>query len=305
MLNDAIWSAHLDLETCGVARFNQGLAGRLGIPCVRLHTSGSSYPLVSVKPSELAGSSWAWPRCLPTPTTSQPYDLFLHDAPDQHLERLSDARLKRCFVANDELVETLRPWRPVLYRGWCPGTLGGDVTRGSLRIWTYGMAHKVHLPWFRCLKEILDRTPEAEDYTILQSVAVHAGTPWELPRACVSEMRALFGTHLRWLGLLADDAIRKELRDAHAVALFYEPAARANHTTLWSALEMAGPVVLTNLDQYSPSELRHSVSVIDIEKFTEWPDASERRTLRYHGREAAKQYGWDRLVGLLKSDSLS
>ena len=84
------------------------------------------------------------------------------------------------------------------------------------------------------------------------------------------------------------------------IALFYEPAVRANNTTLWAALE-AGTPVITNLEADSPKELIHNRSVFDLAQLTQWPDASECREVRHGGREAAKVYSWDRLISALQA----
>jgi hypothetical protein len=56
---------------------------------------------------------------------------------------------------------------------------------------------------------------------------------------------------LRVLGYLGDDALAKELRDVDAVALFYDPALRANNTTYWAAVD-AKKTIFTNRDDQSP-----------------------------------------------------
>ena len=252
-----------------------------------------SYPLVSVKCSEFSAGIDMF-----LAETICQFDLFLHDFPECQREDLV-VRPVRVFAANHFIADQLRRWRPDVIEGWCPSTLAGKTTRGRINIWTFGMAHKGQLASFQALKALLEATPEAEDYTICQSLAVHEGAAWD-ETFCAADlaMRTLFGEHLRFLGFLADDGLASELHAAQAVALFYDPAVRANHTTAWAALE-AGTVLLTNLDAHSPPELRHNVSVFDINQLTEWPDPALCREVRWAGRQAAEAYGWERLVGLL------
>jgi hypothetical protein len=84
------------------------------------------------------------------------------------------------------------------------------------------------------------------------------------------------------------------------VALFYDPAVRANNTTLWAALD-AGTPVITNLDAQSPPELIHHRSVFDLAQVTEWPEANHLREVRHGGRKAAEVYSWDRLIEKLQA----
>lgn len=292
---DAIWSWHTNPLTCGVAKWNHALAKRLGVPCESLRTGQATHPLISIKTREAPET---WSLHLPL---HRSFDLFLHDMPN--LQQLARVRASRLFAANHEIAEAVRPIRPDVIELWCPSTLNGNLRRGQITIWTFGMAHKVQLVHFATLKALLDQTPEAEDYTICQSVAIHEGTSWddtftETARA----MRELFGEdHLRFLGFLADDALVKEMREAQAVALFYDPAVRANHTTVWAALELATPVI-TNLDQDSPPELAHDVSVFDIAQLDEWPQAGRRQDVRAGGRRATERYSWERLLPLLRAD---
>ena len=226
---DAVLSYHLNPNTCGVARFNQQLAARLGVPCLPLG-SECQYPLVSVKIAELeAGVQVLHPGHV----LRRPFDLFLHDRSPRINGLAGHAR--RVFYA-DEL--------------GCPSTVQGNPHRGAYRVLTFGMAHKLVLPHFEELKVHLEAYEP--DYTISLSTAVHEGSPWDTALTESAEaMRAIFGDKLRVLGFLADDALAKELQDSDAVAAFFTPALRANNTSYWAAVE-AGKPVYTNRDEHSP-----------------------------------------------------
>jgi hypothetical protein len=273
---DAVLSYHANPQTCGVTKFNVQLAAQLGVPHdVLRSTIRYRHPLVSIKTSEMADDTadgW-WLNKLPLP----PYDLLLHDRPEGHLP-------PRVMYA-DEL--------------GCPSTLRGDASRKGVTILAFGMAHKFHLSMFVKLKALLEARHEA--YTVCVSSAIHEGSPFDATTATHTDtLRELFGDHLRWLGFLADDALAREIREAHAVALFYQPAARANNTTLWAALEAGTPVV-TNLDASSPSVLQHGRSVFDISQMDAWPEANELREVRFGGRTAAAPYSWDAVIARLQA----
>jgi hypothetical protein len=210
--------------TCGVAKFNHRLAREFGVPCEPLGMACRfQHPLVSIKAAEI-GAQWA--DLIP------PHgDLLLHDRPLQ-------VPANRVIYYADEL--------------GCPATIDGNPTRGRYRVLTFGMAHKRLLHYYRELKLNLDITHP--DYTIEMSTAIHEGTPWsEGLRQSTADMRAIFGDRLRVLGFLGDDALAKELHDCDAVAVYFEPAFRANNTTAWAALE-AGKTLYTNRDKWSPSQ---------------------------------------------------
>lgn len=222
---DAVLSYHLNPATCGVAKWNHHLARLLGVPCVVLECGDRyAYPLTSIKAAEIGAQ---WTRHLPARGV-----LLLHDRPER--------------IPAD---------RPVLYADelGCPSTITGDATRGRYRVLTFGMAHKRLLHHYRELKQQLDA--EHPDYTLAMSTAIHEGTPWDegLQRS-IEDMRAIFGDRLRVLGFLADDALAKELDECDAVAVYFDPAFRANNTTAWAAIA-AGKRLFTNRDAQSPTEM--------------------------------------------------
>lgn len=273
---DAVLSYHLNPFTCGVAKFNQQLAQRLGVPIMGLG-SDSRYPLVSVKPSEIPGMTRMFGRC-------SSYDLLLHDrtvSPDSAFIKTA----RRVFYA-DEL--------------GCPSTLEGNPTRSSTNVLLFGMAHKIdtHTVYVERLRDLLQRQG---DYTVSVSTAVHEGSPWDGAfTTTVDRLRKVFGENLRVLGYLADDALAKELHDCTAVALFFDPAVRANNTTLWAALEAGAPVI-TNLDDFSPAELTHNINVFDLKQMTDWPFLHLRSYVGWNGKETARGRSWEKLIEVLRA----
>lgn len=222
---DAVLSYHMNPLTCGVAKFNVQLAHRLGVPHDTLLSSDQyQHPIWSVKASEVD----RWPVC-----RSQSFDVLWHDAG----VTLASSAADQVWYASEL---------------GCPATIVGNPTRGTYRVLTFGMAHKRLLPHYEHLKVHLDA--EHPDYTVEMSTAIHEGHPWEDGLAhSVAGMRAIFGDHLRVLGFLGDDALAKELQDCDAVAVYFDPAFRANNTTAWAAID-AGKVLYTNRDEHSPAD---------------------------------------------------
>ncbi len=261
---DAILSHHANGHTCGVAKFNLRLAKELGVPCLPLgvahHTV--SHPLFSVMDCE--DPDWAQATMSYGPRR---YSLFLHDA--WKVDSLCDQNTavtsaSLVFASNAEIATTMRLLRPDVVTSCCPATVHGDLTRGAINVLTFGMAHKIQAARYEKLKTLLDAT--GRDYTLSLSTAVHEGTPWDLTATVPDTLRAIFGDRLRVLGYLADDALAKELHECTAVALFYDPALRANNTSFWSAYD-AQKAIVTNLDAYSPMGVG-----LDLDAMGQWVD---------------------------------
>lgn len=235
---DAVCSYHLTPLSCGVAKFDQLLAQKLGVPWRGLHeASAFRHPLISAKFSE-----WVWQP--PRPHT---YSLFLHDLPKTSVEHDWVSEAVRVYAGNTRIARSVRR---TSIAAWCPSTLQGNPSRGAFRVLIFGMSHKVAPAKMRDLKAELDA--QHPDYTVSLSMAIHEGVPWAgTYQETVQGLREVFGDKLRVLGLLADDALAREIQDADVVALYYDPAVRANNTTAWSVLE-AGKPLWTNVDHDSP-----------------------------------------------------
>lgn len=247
---DAVLSYHMNPATCGVAKFNHRLARELGVRVERIrelrwnYTPTYKHPLISVKPSEIP-TVYAY---FPLPTVCR-YDLFLHEWTDTAfgLCRMSET----IYAANTEIAQFVRTKaeRPDVIEAWCPSTIEGNAHRGTINVLTFGMAHKIQTARYEKLKALLDAT--GEDYTVSVSTAIHEGSPWDETALVGEKLRAIFGDHLRVLGYLADDALVAEMARSTAVALFFDPALRANNTTAHAVLD-ASRCLITNLDEQSP-----------------------------------------------------
>lgn len=242
-MNDVILTHDHDPSRCGTVKFSQQLAQKLGIPCVPIDRRPFSAPLLSIQPLTHLGEWFEVASWYGT------YDLFLHSTLSPS-DRKGLEAARRVIAANAEIAEACRRLgRGDVIEGWCPATIMGKPTRGRLNILTYGMAHKVQMVRYQELKKTLDA--EGADYSLSLSLGVHDGTTLEQADVVVADMRVLFGTRFRYLGYLSDDALSKEIQDCDRVALFYEPAVRANNTTVWAAVS-AGKQVYTNTDEFSP-----------------------------------------------------
>lgn len=239
-MNDAVLTHPHHPDLCGVAKFSQRLADRLGVPCVRSLHVVNSYrrPLLSIKGAELDS--------LTAPGVD--FDLFVHDARGLVWELALTAG--RVFAANRVIARQLQGIRPDVIAAWCPSLIQGDDSRASYNVLTFGMAHKLQIAQYERLKADLD-AEHGDDYTVRVSTAVHEGSPWDATADVADQLRAIFGSKLRVLGYLADDALVREMHEADAVALFFPEGVRENNTTYWAAVEH-GRRIITNRDADSP-----------------------------------------------------
>ena len=134
----------------------------------------------------------------------------------------------------------------------CPSTVETPRPRANTTYLTFGMAHKTtqvlrHYEAFR-------DAHAGEEYTILLSVGVHEGSPWDdALESSATALRHIFGEErVEVLGFLSDAALDREIRNATACLAFYDPALRANNTTAWAVLER-GKTLITNRDEQSPT----------------------------------------------------
>lgn len=287
-MNDAVLTVHLNPHGCGVAKFNLLLAEHLGVPCYQIGTRDADacqYPLVSIHPRELFGAE---------PVLPARYDLFLHSPFENG--RGFRTPPQRVLIGNATIPVPLHYPTPEIL--WCPSTLRGAPERGGIRILTFGMAGRSQTRYLQQLRAVLKAT--GTDYSINLSCAVHEGASWDRTMGeAWAHLSAIFGAHARFLGYLFDDALITELRRASGVALFYDPAVRANNTTLWAAFTHGVPVI-TNLDSHSPTELVHASTVFDIDALREWPTPDVLRMVRFGGAQLARRYSWERLVTMVQ-----
>jgi hypothetical protein len=206
------------------------------------------------------------------------------------------------YTGNAELAARLRQLRPDVVEAWCPGILidAEPFVKTELSVFTFGMAHKVRGEYYRKLDEFLKRT--GKSYSLYLSTALHEGTSIETAfDAAVKNIRDAFSGPVYFLGFLSDAAVLHYLQTTTYFAAFFPQGVRANNTSVNSAMN-AGAVVITHLDDGSPSGYRHMHSVIDVATCTELPTDGE--SLRDIGRNAAaeaKLLSWDALAERLVS----
>ena len=300
---DCIAGYHLNPWTCGIAKFNAILARRLDLPVVGIGTvdlNGYKRPLLSLKMSEfsaehaLALDTWV-------DLHAGEFELFLHAFDNTALEKRMLAAAARVCCGNRELFEQLKPTRPDIVEAFCPGTLLNPerFDRTELSVFTFGMAHKIRVPLYRRLRDLLEAT--GKSYSVYVSTALHENTSFDDSFVVrFEELQSIFNRQVYFMGYLSDTAVFNHLVDCTFVAAFFEKGLRANNTTVNAAMEV-GCAVVTNLDDHSPEGLVHMRNVIDINLCDRLPEAKEAETIGRAARDIAHaDYGWDQLVAQLR-----
>jgi hypothetical protein len=288
---DSVVTHHLNPFRSGVARFNALLAERLGVPLVGLAADVRA-PLLSFKASELGDPDRALvAERLPAWAPS----LFLHEWGDTPLERALVKAAARVLCGNAEVAAQVGGELV-----WTPGLIleSGRIAPAEVRVFTFGMAHKIRTEPFVRLRELLDVS--GLTWAVRVSAANHETATLADAEAVFSQMRAIFGERVYFLGTLSDLAVAHELERATLFAAFFAAGVRANNTTVASAMER-GAVVVTNLDDLSPEGLQHLGNVIDIERMDALPtDPLLLRRISVGAMEFARARSWERLVEVVR-----
>jgi len=210
---------------------------------------------------------------------------------------------RHAYAGNAEIAAACRQVRPTEAL-WCPGLLDSDalVPQTGLRLFSFGMAHKVQVARYARLREVLDTS--AVEYTLLVSTAFHEKASFGEIEQVAEGFRELFADRVRLLGFLSDAAVNDFLARADAVVAFFPHGVRANNTSVMGAMA-AGRAVLTNLDRFSPPWMRHGRNVLDVEHLSAQDLAPDR--LAVLGTSAAEDVkahaSWDALASRLSEEA--
>ncbi|HLG54992.1 MAG TPA: hypothetical protein VI485_06650 [Vicinamibacterales bacterium] len=300
---DCIAGYHLNPWTCGIAKFNAILAKYLGVPVVGLRAvelGSHSRPLLSLKLSEFSAADAADLDLWGVAHAGQ-FELFLHAFDGTEIEQRLVAAAAKVYCGNSELFTQLRPARPDILELFCPGTILNPqrFQRTELSVFTFGMAHKIRVPLYRRLRDLLDAT--GKSYSVYVSTALHENTSFDGSFVVrFEELQSIFNGQVYFMGYLSDTAVFNHLMDCTFLAAFFEKGLRANNTTVNAAME-SGCAVITNLDEHSPAGFAHMQNVIDISLCDRLPDVDQTQRIGRAAREIAQgRYGWDQLVAQLR-----
>ena len=295
-------SYHTNPYTCGVARFNQALSAALKIPIVAMSNLSSRTAdvlLLSLKFEEISRES-AEQLLSNLQTSGAVFDLFLHGIVDSEIEQVFVTTARQVFVASNEYADQIRSRRADVVSYFAPGA--SDRSKNvdaDLTLLTFGMAHKIRSAGYKKLGQLLsndDRTVQLEI-----STALHDGTSFSEDFFSVgSEISQVFDGNVSFLGFLADEEVSRRLHAANALVAFFPSGARENNTTVLSAMAHRCPVI-TNLDSYSPSWMKHDESVFDIDQLSNFPSRDSLLRVGEAGQRAVAPYSFEVLASLLNA----
>lgn len=293
---DCIAGYHLNPWTCGIAKFNAILAKHLDVEVVGIRAvelGSFDRPLLSVKLSEFSERDAA-DLDLWASAHKGAFELFLHAFEGGDVEQRLVASAARVYVGNTELFRELRGFRSDVQELFCPGTIlqPQRFMKTDVSVFTFGMAHKIRVPLYRRLRDLLEAT--GLTYSVYVSTALHENTSFDGSFVVTfEELQSVFNGQVYFMGYLSDTAVFNHLLDSTYLAAFFEKGLRANNTTVNAAME-CGCTVITNLDEHSPAGLTHMANVIDINRCERLPTVDESRRIGHAAREVALgQYGWD------------
>jgi hypothetical protein len=293
-------SFHTNPYTCGVARFNRALADEMQIPLLSIDafaTAPLANALVSVKFDEMSPEA----TVLLGSTLlegANPFLLLLHDVHKTPEEVAFCHRAVKVFAANAELCAKLQDVRPDALAAFAPGAAEQKKSGTfDLTLITFGMAHKIRSDRYKKLGQLLRGDARSAQLEI--STALHEGTSFSEEFFSVNtEISEAFEGNVSFLGFLADGEVSRRILAADALVAFFPKGARENNTTVLSAMAH-GCCVITNLDEGSPSWMKHGDSVLDIDQLTELPSAQELRRVGNAARAAVAPYSFQHLAVFL------
>jgi hypothetical protein len=296
-LVQAVVTHHRDGFRSGVARFNELLAARLGVPLYGISdedVDGWADSLLSFKTGELSTAEQA---ALAERLERADWhgEAYLHEYGGSGLERAIVARARRVHCGNLEIYDQVRELNPQCAPVWTPGLLVDrrDYEPVELSVFSFGMAHKIRTDEFARLRGLLEAS--GRSYAVYVSAANHETSSLDDAQAVFEEMHELF-PRLYFLGNLSDVAVHNQLRQATYFAAFFPGGVRANNTTVAAAME-TGTVVVTNLDAHSPPEYVHMHNVVDIEQCSALPThPAVLAGIGSRALETARQRDWDALL---------
>ncbi len=298
----AIVTTHTNPYLSGVAKFSAMLAGRLGVPCVPVTEARALLRgplLLSAKLSDDGprGAALAADALEALQRNRVEFDVFLHAYTSAPEERALAACARRRFAGNGEIARRMSADGVEATALWCPELLdhARPVTEHVLQLFSFGMVHKVRVPDYERLRDLLEGA--RVDYALTVSTAFHEKASFGGIDSIAEGFTRIFGERVSLLGFLSDAAVGHFLRRAHAFVAFFPGGVRENNTSVLAAMA-AGRVPLTNLDPDSPEWMLHGRNVLDVARVgaEDLQPVGLLRLGQQAREDAAANAGWDALV---------
>jgi hypothetical protein len=200
------------------------------------------------------------------------FDVFLHSFSQSDIECELLDRARSIFCGNAAIYADTFHWREKTQHLWCPSLLD-RIERGTpsfdeskiVRILNFGMAHK--LIYTRAAATFATLTRIGIEFEIFISSSFHEKAAFGDFKAVSSRIKSEFPTRVTFLGYLTDEGIWEISNHMDVMLCFFDPAARDNNTTLYSAIELGLPLI-SSTDQLSPDWLVDDETFLELSKLT-------------------------------------
>ncbi len=298
-------SSHTNPNLSGVARFNHILATNMGIQCIGISdikNIDTGPILFSLKLRDTTGSerSLLSERLHYLVNKNIDYDLFFHTFDGLEIEYELIERCRMIYSGNSEIYHALEGIDKEVVSAWCPALITGEhvLHEASLNLFSFGMAHKLQIKYYKMLQELL--SDYNIDYTLWVSTAFHEKANFGDFNSISNQLSRIFRHRIQFLGFLSDDGVNYFLDKTQLFIAFFEKGVRANNTSIFAAMNR-GCAVLTNSDEYSPSWMKHGINILDIHMLQ--LEDLETEVLQRIGtqakKDARKYASWDGLIKLI------
>jgi len=231
------------------------------------------------------------------------YDVFLHKFDDLPVEKLLVNCANNVFCGNEEIAYQVKSIHKNVITLFCPSLLSGESIHfdDKLNIFSFGMAHKIQLKYYQALNQILSEN--GIDYVLRISTAFHEKVHFGDLNIISDKLGKMYRGKIQFLGFLSDDSVNYFLEKSDLFTAFFDSAFRAGNTSVYAAM-MKGCSVLTNVDKYSPTWLKHNENFLDISKVKfENLNKKKLKSIGQSSRQyVEKNVNWNQLVNILSNE---
>jgi hypothetical protein len=298
---DCVITYHHNIHTCGVARFNRYLADFLKIPMVSftaLENNTFTFPLISIKESEMLHEDVVEFYSI-IERTKVRYSVVFHSFSGTETEINFLNGAEEVMALNAQMASEIFPYRADVLTGYTVATPLPNISTPNsyeIKMITFGMAHKIQSNGYVKVANLLNDSARTSVLEI--SSALHEGTEFDDRFFNVGEeISAIFNGRVEFLGFLADHEVARRVGAADVMLAFFPNGARENNNSVLSAMSLGTPVI-TNLDSWSPSWLKHGETVFDINRLEEFPSTEKLHEVGECGRIATKDLTYRSLTSL-------
>ena len=301
---DCVITYHHNIHTCGVARFNRYLADHLKIPMLsftELANGTFKFPLISIKESEMLHEDVLEFYSIIERTKIR-YSVVFHSFEGSETEIKFLKGAEEVMALNAQMAAEILPFRADVLTGFTVATPLPNIsisTSFEIKMITFGMAHKIQSSGYIKVADLLNDSGRTSVLEI--SSALHEGTEFDDRFFNVGEeISEIFDGRVEFLGFLADHEVARRVKAADVMLAFFPNGARENNNSVLSAMWLGTPVI-TNLDSWSPSWLKHGETVFDINRLEEFPSKGELKEVGEFGRSATEHLTYKSLVSLFQN----